>query len=175
MFSMIPWSPPSRPGSAFTGQLRAKWRLSLSGPWALTITTRWPRSNAADVATRRVGTTISLPSAASPSARRRFRRQISQIERAALRQSAGKLGVADELGAVVLERGGTEDMVGMHMRQNDEANRPIGNFPDRRAQTLALARAAAGSTTSTEVSPTMKPTLAIASSFAALASSGTPA
>ena len=49
--------------------------------------------------------------------------QSAQIVRAALGKSARQLGMADELGMVVTECGGAEDMVGMDMGHDHIADR----------------------------------------------------
>ena len=70
--------------------------------------------------------------------------QPAQIIVAALGQCARQLGMADEIGMIVAERGGPENMIGMDVGHDHIADRQPGSRTDRRAQLGSLAIAAAG-------------------------------
>ena len=70
--------------------------------------------------------------------------QSAQIVRPALGKSARQLGMADELGMVVTECGGAEDMVGMDMGHDHIADRQPSPGADRGPEHDPLMIAAAG-------------------------------
>jgi len=98
---------PQRAGLAVEhGEIVAVW----AGPCARSRPGRSPRSMSVALSTSRVGATISLPSR-----RCRARAQAAKIVVAALGKGAGQLGMADEFGPVVVERGSAENVIGVHV------------------------------------------------------------
>ena len=72
------------------------------------------------------------------------RAQVVQVIVAAHGERDRQLGVPDECGAVGHECGVAEQVVGMHVARDHEADRPCCDLPDGRVQASAGARAAAG-------------------------------
>src|SRR4029077_11607789 len=71
------------------------------------------------------------------------RSQSAEIILTSLTYRAWQLGVAYEIGMVVSEGGGAEDMVGMDVGQNHIADRQIRLVADRRPNRPSLRKAAA--------------------------------
>ena len=70
--------------------------------------------------------------------------QPAEVIVAALGKGARQFGMPDEIGVVVAEGGGPEDVVGMDVGQDHISDRPIRAGADRCAQRASLREAAAG-------------------------------